>query len=508
MQIAFAKDPSDTRTRQERIYADLRVMIVDGRLRPGTRLPATRSLAAELGVSRTTVVLAFERLASEGYIESHPRLGTFVCALVPERALHARPPPAAEPLAAPPVEPPARLAIPSVPPAVRPDRPKPEFDFWIGRPDPALFPWREWREAIEAKLGGSQITDYPDPAGYPALREAIAAHVGPARGIAASAEEVIVVAGSQEGLNLVARMLGARRRVLVHEDPCYGGALEVLGRACGRRIPVAVDEHGLDTARLPDCRQGLLYLTPSHQYPLGVRLAPDRRAELLAWAQRTDSYVIEDDYDGDFCYEEAPLPALKAQDRTGRVLYLATFSKSLGAGLRLGYLIVPPPLIAAARAWKALSSMGCPWLEQAAMSELLRSGAFERHLCRIRRTYRLRRDRLVAELEAAFGPVRLRGEHGGMHLAWRLEPNQPRAEEIERRALARGVGIYGLRSAGAWASRGHPRLADTLVLSYAALSEAAIARAIERLAQLVVGSVAHRSRRSARPSVPGRAALV
>lgn len=498
MQLALANDPADGRTLQERIYAELRAMIGDGRLRPGARLPATRTLAAELGLSRTTVVLAFERLASEGYVESRPKLGTFVCAVPPERGLRAAPrvaPPT--PAGAP--APPARVRAPPMLAVFRAEDARPELDFWVGRPDPALFPLRAWREAIEVKLArpGPGLTEYRDPGGDPAFRAAVAAQVGPARGIAAGAEDVVAVAGSQDGLNLVARMLGGRDRTLVHEDPCYRGALEVLRRACARRVVVPVDDRGLDVERLPDCRKGLLYLTPSHQYPLGTTLGAERRARVLDWALRTDSWVVEDDYDGDFRYEEAPLPALKAQDRAGRVLYLATFSKSLGAGLRLGYLIVPAELRSAARAWKALMSIACPWLEQAAMSELLSSGAFERHLRRIRHAYRARRDRLMAALEARFGPVELRGRRGGMHLAWRLPERFPRAAEIEARARAVGVGVYGLAAGGAWASPGNPRLSDTLLLGYAALDEAAIDRAVDRLARVIEPGAP--ARRPARP---------
>lgn len=489
MPIALPSDPAEGRTRQERIHAELRAMILDGRLRAGTRLPASRALGAELAVSRTTAVLALERLESEGYVEGRARVGTFVSLLLPEDVLRARPPERNVRSAA--VASGNRIAVPQVPAAVRGGRAPLEFDLPIGRPDPELFPMCDGRAAIEAKLArpGTGLSEHPDPAGEPGFRAGMAAEVGPARGIAATAEDVVVVAGSQESLDLIARMLGSRRRVLVHADPCYDGALAVLGRACGRRVPVAVDEQGLDVARLPDCRHGLLHLTPSHQYPLGCTLAADRRAQVLDWAERTDSYVVEADDDGGFRYEETPLPALEALDRACRVIYLATFSKSLGAGLRLGYLIVPPRLRAAAPAWTAVTSMGCSWLEQAATAELLTSGAFERHLRRIRQADRMRRDRLIAALERQFGPVRLVGRRAGMPLAGRVREGAPAAAELERRALAHGVGVYGLRSAGAWASVGHPRLTDTLRLGSAALSEDAVERAVERLGRAFSGAI-------------------
>lgn len=484
MQLALTNDPADRRTLQERISDELRRMILDGRLRPGERLPGSRALAADLGVARITVVLAYERLIAEGYLEGRPRIGLFVAGAPPELGLRVTS--ADEPSAA---VPPARdfepVPAPPLLAVVRGDRPRPELDFWVGRPDPALFPLQAWREAVEIKLRhpGLGLTDYPDPQGEPALRAAIAEWLGPSRGIRATSDEVVVVSGSQEGLALVVRMLGERLQAFIHEEPCYGGAFELFARSGLPCIGVPVDGEGLVVDRLPEQRRALLYVTPSHQYPLGVTLAAARRAALLAWAERTDSFIVEDDYDGDFRFEESPLPALAALDRAGRVLYLGTFSKSLAPGLRLGHLVVPPPLRAAARGWKALSSIASPWLEQAAMAELLASGAFARHLRRIRRAYRARRDRLVQRLEEAFGPVELRGRRGGMHLAWRLSPWAPDAETVEREALAVGVGVYGLRSAGAWASPGHPRLADTLLLGYAALPETAIDRAVERLAR-------------------------
>jgi GntR family transcriptional regulator/MocR family aminotransferase len=486
VQLALPKDPRDGRTLQERIAQELRQMILDGRLRPGQRLPGSRELAADLGVARITVVVALERLVAEGYLEGRERVGFFVAAAPPDAGLRV-PPMEPRPDEGAIREPVFRLDAPPLLPLVRGGRPRPELDFWVGRPDPALFPAQAWREAIRAKLAraGPALAEYPEPQGDVELRAAIAEWLGPSRGMRVDPDDVVVVAGSQEGLNLVARMLVGHVKAFVHEDPCYGGALELFARAGLPCLPVPVDAHGLAVQRLPEIRRALLYVTPSHQYPLGVTLAAERRARLLDWAVRTGSFVLEDDYDGDFRYEDSPLPALAALDQRGCVLYLGTFSKSLAPGLRLGHLVVPPGLRAAARAWKALSSIASPWLEQAAMAEFMRSGAFERHVRRIRRAYRARRDRLIAGLEQLLGPLEISGRRGGMHLAWRLPPGSPPAERIERRALEAGVGIYGLRSAGARASPGHPRLADTLLLGYAALPEPAIDRAVERLGRVL-----------------------
>lgn len=489
MQVALSLDPAYGRSLQARLFGELRTMIVDGRLRTGDMLPPSRELSAQLGVSRNTVLLAYERLRAEGYVESRRNVGMFVCAGLPERALFTGGGAAALPAG------PAATAVPSlpVPPAlnvVAADPGSLEVDFWVGRPDPRSFPRAIWRQLLDEKLScnTSALTEYQDPQGIRALRQAIAEHVGPTRGIVAAPDDVVIVGGSQDGLNLVARMLARHRRTLLHEDPCYQGALYVFVNEGAQSLPVAVDDQGLDVDRLPDLREALVYVTPSHQYPTGATLSLDRRQQLLAWADRTDSLILEDDYDGDFRYEGAPLLALRALDRTHRVLYLGTFSKAVGAGLRLGYLIVPSGLRAAARAWKTLMSIGTPWLEQAVMAEFMRSGAFERHLRRIRASYAYRRERLVSALRRHFGDVALLGQGAGMHLCWRRSPGLPDAPEIERIARQAGIGVYTITSGGAWASPHNPLITELLVLGYAAIPEQAIDRAVARLASLITAS--------------------
>jgi GntR family transcriptional regulator/MocR family aminotransferase len=238
---------------------------------------------------------------------------------------------------------------------------------------------------------------------------------------------------------------------------------------------------------LPETRRNLLYVTPSHQYPLGVTLSLERRLALLEWAARTDSYVIEDDYDGDFRYEGAPLTALRGLDCRGRVLYLGTFSKSLAAGLRLGFIVAPPALARALREWKSLTSNGNPWLEQSAMAEFMNSGGFMRHLRRIRAIYKARRDVLVQTLKPTFTDAEFKGMRGGMHLSLRLPSRFGDARDIERRAAERGVGIYVPGSGGAFITPDNPRAKDTLLFGYAALSEKSIRIATARIADVVTG---------------------
>jgi GntR family transcriptional regulator/MocR family aminotransferase len=369
---------------------------------------------------------------------------------------------------------------------ISPNRGKLDFDFWVGRTDASTFPANEWRRILDAKVryGGARLAEYQDPQGLLELRQAVADHIGPARGVSARPEHIIVVNGSQDGLSLISRVFAGYARTFVHEDPCYQGA-RYLFQSCGFPMqPVPVDNDGIDVDRLPKTRRSLLYVTPSHQYPLGVTLSLERRLKLLEWAARTDSFIIEDDYDGDFRYEGAPLTALRGLDRGGRVLYLGTFSKSLAAGLRLGFIVAPPVLASSLREWKSLASNGTPWLEQSAMAEFMNSGGFIRHLRRIRAIYKTRRDLVATSLRQSFGDAEIKGLRGGMHLSLRVPRRFGGAVEIEKEAAQRGVGIYTPGKGGAFISPNHPRADDTLLFGYAALPEKHIRTAMAKLAEI------------------------
>lgn len=486
MQVVLSIDPSDTRTLQRQLFDQIRELILNDKLRSGDSVPASRALSEQLGVSRNTVILAYEQLLSEGYIESRPNVGTFVSSDLPERVMAATSQSGqaehqandnygdTHPLS-------CSVGAQMV---ISPNRGKLDFDFWVGRTDASTFPANEWRRILDAKVryGGARLAEYQDPQGLPELRQAVADHIGPARGVSARPEHIIVVNGSQDGLSLISRVFAGYARTFVHEDPCYQGA-RYLFQSCGFPMqPVPVDNDGIDVDRLPKTRRSLLYVTPSHQYPLGVTLSLERRLKLLEWAARTDSFIIEDDYDGDFRYEGAPLTALRGLDRGGRVLYLGTFSKSLAAGLRLGFIVAPPSLATSLREWKSLASNGTPWLEQAAMTEFMNSGGFIRHLRRIRAIYKGRRDLVATSLRQSFGDAEIKGLRGGMHLSLRVPRRFGGAVEIEKEAARNGVGIYTPGRGGAFISPDHPRAADTLLFGYAALPEKNIRTAMAKLA--------------------------
>lgn len=489
MQVVLSIDPSDSRTLQRQLFDQFRELILDDKLRSGDSIPASRSLSEQLGVSRNTVVLAYEQLLSEGYIESRPNVGTFVSSSLPDGVLAATASASqveeqqandncgdAHPLS-------CRIIAQTV---ISPNRGKLDFDFWIGRTDASTFPVNEWRRILDAKVryGSMRLAEYQDPQGLPELRQAIADHIGPARGVSAKPEHIVVVNGSQDGLSLIARMLAGFSKTFAHEDPCYQGA-RFLFESCGfSMLPVPVDNDGIDVSRLPTLRRAIIYVTPSHQYPLGVTLSLERRLRLLEWATRTDSFIIEDDYDGDFRYEGAPLTALRGLDRTGRVIYVGTFSKSVAAGLRLGFIVAPPILARPLREWKSLTSNGAPWLEQAAMAEFMNGGGFMRHLRRIRAVYKTRRDIVAGALRQSFGNAEIKGLRGGMHLSLRLPSRFGRAQDIESAAARCGVGIYTPGHGGAFITPDNPRAGDTLLFGYSALPDKDIRAATARLAEI------------------------
>ncbi len=479
MQLPVSLDPSSRLPLQTQLFEQLRGLVLSGRLRPGTPLTATRALSEQLGVSRNTVLLAYERLIAEGYFQARPAVGTFVSSELPEDSLRVTP----EGLARSQPSGHAPIAFRGQAQAVV-NRQRLAYDFWLGRPDPHSFPIKAWRRLLNRALvtAGSRFTEYRDPAGVLELRRAIADHLGPARGIKVDAEQVIIVAGCQEALNVTARLLLREGTRAAIENPSYQGAAYLLQSYRARLAPIAVDESGLCVDALPPKATALVYVTPSHQYPLGFTLSLERRLRLLEWARRSGAYIVEDDYDSDFRYRGSPLAALMGLDPHGCVIYLGTFSKSMGAGLRLGYLVVPRHLAEPARAVKALLDNGHPWLDQAAMAEFIASGAYDNRLRRIRQMYGARRECLVESLRRHFGEVRLSGAESGMHVAWHLPNDYPMASDLQEMAASRSVGIYSLRSGAAFDFGGCAWSDRVIVLGYSSLSESQIRAGIERVA--------------------------
>ena len=493
MQLPILIDPIAGKSLQAQIAEQIRQLILDGRLAPRARMPASRALAQDLDVSRNTVIGAFARLAAEGLLEGREPIGTFVA----ERVAPASPtpvaPPAPHPDAA--VRGGTRARVRqrllfrgAAHQVLAPHGQQLPFDFWVGRPDARLFPMRAWQSLLARRLRGaaSQLCEYGDPQGVLELREAVAAHVGATRGIATDAGRIVITNGIQEGLNLLAWLLLARGVDVAVENPCYRGAARVFASHGADLRPVPVDDEGIICAQLPPSA-ALAYVTPSHQYPLGATLSLSRRRDLLAWAEASGSYIAEDDYDCDFFYDGAPLPALKSLDVNDQVIYLGTFSKSLGAGLRIGYMVLPSERCEPACHAKALLNNCQPWLEQAALAAFIHEGGFAEHLRRLRQLHMLRRNHLCAALAHGLPGWRVAGLGGGMHLVVQLPQEGPDARAVEEMARAQGVGVYGIDDGNAqlFDADADDPLQRVLLLGYAALTEAEISEAVLRLRRAV-----------------------
>jgi len=485
MQLPISVRPGGADPLQQQIVRQIATLIENGMLQAGDSLPATRQLSAQLGVARNTVVLAYQALGREGFVETFGRGGTRVGSILPRAYLNAKK------RVYRPAEVPERVPEPTHLEQWRnsslydPSRNHLRLDFRVGRPDRTLFPHRVWKRLVEQRLHGAPLalTEYGDPLGLRELRSAIAEHVRITRGILCSPDQVLVVAGVQEGLNLVSRLLLQPGSSVAVENPTYASAAAVFSSYGANLIGCEVTEEGLNPRVLPRTGARLAYVTPSHQFPLGPTMSLESRIALLEWARRTGSFVVEDDYDGDFRYQGSPLMALAALDRSERVIYLATFSKSLGAGLRLGYAVVPPSLVPKARMVKDLFDHGHSWLEQAVLADFLRSGAFEQQLRRIRMVYLERRDGLIAGLKRRFTEVHVLGVEGGMHLTWYLPRTAPPAQTLQGALLSKGVGIYSLVDGPALMLQPFDGWDRVVLLGYPCLDRSKTEEALESIAQ-------------------------
>ncbi|PBC76413.1 GntR family transcriptional regulator [Streptomyces sp. TLI_235] len=447
-------DPTRDGGLTARLTTALRDAVRQGRPPAGGRLPATRTLARDLGLSRGTVVEAYAQLVAEGYLVSTPGAGTRVADGITPR---------------PPAPPPATTA-----PAVR-------YDLKPGTPDLALFPRAAWQTALRRALAATEHSalGYGDPAGHPALRAELAAYLGRVRAAAADPGRLTVVGGVAQGLALVVRRLVRHgHRTIAVEDPGSPGTFGLL-RAHGiEPVGVPVDQHGLDVDALAATGARAVLVTPAHQYPTGVVLAPERRAALIGWARRTGALVIEDDYDAEFRYDREPVGCLQGL-APDLVVHLGSLSKSLAPGLRLGWAVLPEPMVEEFRTDKQYTDLGCSTLDQLAFARLLADGGHDRHLRAVRARYRARRDALTAALARHLPAAAVRGVAAGLHLHLDLPAGCTEPAVVEA-AAARGVRVEPVAPTRL-ALPGPP----ALVLGYAGLTERQLAHAADLLAEAV-----------------------
>jgi GntR family transcriptional regulator/MocR family aminotransferase len=423
------------------IYRQTRRAILEGRLLPGDRLSPSRHLARALAVSRMTVIVAYERLASEGFITSRLGAGTFVSDRVRSGSrgkARSRPEGPLRPRA---IWEPISLPTAFEHPAA--------FDFRTGIPDPSLFPHRAWRRLVARTLRSPVMATglYDQPAGHRDLRAAIARYLGTARGVQATPDNIIITSGTQQALDVIARAMLSPGEKIAVEDPGYAPPRQLFKALGLRVVGVPVDRDGLVVDALP---RGIraVYVTPSHQYPLGVAMTLPRRQALLSWAGHNNAAIIEDDYDSEFRFAGRPLDALQALDSEGRAIYVGSFSKTLLPSLRLGFLIAPQSLRSALHKAKSVSDWHTATLAQAALAHLIDDGGFARHIRRVTRIYGERHELVVNALTRDFADhLELIPSTTGLHLAALARTaSVAQIASIARRALDAGVAIQILSS--------------------------------------------------------------
>lgn len=440
-----------TGPRYAQITRALCALIQSGGLAPGSRVPPSRELARDLACSRNVVLLAYEQLLLEGYLVSRRGAGTFVS---PELTGPRVPRPAdvlvEETPIADPLSPVGRRLVDTALQARaisrRPHRYGIDFRYGVCEPDERVV--TRLRAAFATALREPRAFLYGDPAGDPGLRQQLADRLRGVRGISRTADEILITGGAQQALDICARLLLSDDDRVVVEDPGYEAANAAFLAAGGRLLPVPVDANGLDPATLPgdDTPVRLAYVTPSHQFPTGAVMPIARRHALLAWARRRGAYIIEDDYSGEFRYAGRAIEALSALDADNRVIYCGTFAKSLFPSLRLGYLVLPRGLAAEGVACKWLTDRGAPTLLQRAIGILMATGEYDRHIRRMLRRYRARRDALIRALEGRLGSaVAIAGGTAGLHIAaWLPRLPQVRVGDFIAACQARDVGVYSV----------------------------------------------------------------
>lgn len=462
---------------QRQVYVGIRRAILDGLLKAGARLPSSRGLADDLRVSRTTTLLAYEHLIAEGYLEARQGSGTFVVQKLPDDL---------------PQVPPRRLARREHPQLSRRGvalaaTPSPARRiggatraFRLGVPALDRFPLHLWSQLVARRVRSMTLGQlgYADAAGCLELRTAIAEHVQTARGTTCAADQVLVVAGAQRGLQLMCSVLLDPGDRVWLEEPGYPGARSALTQAGAHIVPVRVDDHGLDVAagacQAPGAR--MAYVTPSNHFPLGVTMSLMRRLALLRWATKAGAWIVEDDYDSEFRYATRPLQCLHGLDTDGRVIYVGTFAKSIFPAMRLGFVIVPIDLAEHLRAVRRAADLHPPLLEQLALADFIGDGHYATHLRRMRSVYRERLEALeAAAKEFCDGVLRLRAIHTGLHAVADLDGVDE--ERVYAEARERGIEVAPLRTYYLGRST-----ANGLLLGFASTPPDTLRRGMERLA--------------------------
>lgn len=487
MELVVTLDESLSLPLHRQLHDGLRDAILSGRLGPGQKVPSTRVLSKRLSVSRTTVSQAYDELEVEGYLAGRRGSGTYVALAVPEggRITGMHRTRQNHPVSQPSLSSGARALAQPVAKGVerefrgRRDLP---YDFHPGQGAWDLFPREVWRRLLARQWRDSwrESMDYGDPGGYAPLRIEVSRYLARSRAVRCSSRQVVIVNGTQQALDLLARILLEPGDRVAVENPGYAAARQVFASYKAELVPIPVEQDGVAVEKLLGSGARLVLVAPSHQFPTGVTLSLPKRLSLLSWARTEGGLVIEDDYDSELRFEGRPLASLQGLDDNGVVVYLGSFSKVLFPSLRVGYAVLPPDLVEPLEEAKELTDRQTPILEQQVLADFLRDGHFDRHLRRMRDLYSRRRLALVDALHRHLGGgVSVMGANVGMHVMVLLPEHFEEVDVVERAARA-GVGVYPAAQCYYGASLG-----PALVLGYAGMSEETIRRGVEKLAEVL-----------------------
>lgn len=427
--LSIPIDTDSSAPMYEQIYSFIKNEIKEGRLTEAYKLPSARNLASHLNISRNTVDMAYSQLVSEGYIEAVPKSGFYVAAISSLASIPVMPIPKKE--------------------YRRETKNNYLYDFSPFAIDITSFPYNVWR-----KLSRDCMNEYNndlfllgDSQGDESLRSAIAGYLYSSRGVICTPEQIVVGAGTDYLLLLLTRLfywLGLKSSKIAMENPTYKRAYEIFTGMQLEVLPVELDQNGIRVDRLLASEAKVVYVTPSHQYPLGVVMPVGRRQELLSWASLdNERYIIEDDHDSEFRYKGKPIPALKGMDSYGKVIYLGTFSRAIAPAIRVGYMVLPEELLKIYRKYLKTFASTVSRVDQYIITHFLADGYFERHLNKIRTLYKSKHDLLLQCLKIFRDSIRIEGEHAGLHLVVYFKTSLTEEELIEL-ALAKGIKLYGL----------------------------------------------------------------
>ncbi|MEH6962500.1 PLP-dependent aminotransferase family protein [Priestia megaterium] len=445
------------------LYEYIKKEIVSSRVEVNDKLPSIRSLAAYLNVSRNTVDMAYQQLLAEGYVESKPKSGLYVTntrfdLLQTDRK-------------------------PTVFLHPHSETKSCTYDFRYGKVDSRLFPLNEWKKRYNESLQTYReaLFTYQESQGEESLREEIATYLYQSRGVVCSKHQIVIGAGTQQSLSLLAQMLKQSIRDIAFENPCYDGASFVFKQHGFSLKPVSLNNKGINIQELYDSQTRAVYVTPSHQFPYGMIMPVSRRIELLEWANDCNGFIIEDDYDGEFRYKGSPIPSLQSLDSNGRVIYTGTFSKSFMPSLRISYLVLPEVLLKTYHEQRfSLYEQAVPTLHQQTLGLIMKNGEWNKHLRRVRTAYQLKHSTLLAALQKEFNEnITISGELAGLHILVRVH-NDMNEQQLINAARKQDVSVYG--TSRYWLTE-VPKQKPHILLGFGSLRREEIEEGIRRLKQ-------------------------